>query len=231
MDLNDFPVGYDRLSLWDIACRITGQDWRDSSPTTETRDVLACLIDQAYPPGRPIVTLADGTDVATNRGEPVLLWIEFDLVIDGKLAVDAFVDSMRVRGGRSDDLDWRHFQHIFVHRASWDRYRAARMAPQSSGALVLGTVATDEQAATDVRRAAAPRLQLGSNSRANVEAFIVHQAMILVEKGDTKSVLAEKVRRAIPSGSRSDRREITVASIIRMLPPGITGGRARNGGK
>ena len=77
-----------------------------------------------------------------------------------------------------------------------------------------------------------PRLRMGTNSRAEFKAWVEWETQTLYEEGDTLNGLAERIRaRAKECGYYSERYSTapSVNSIIRMIPPGITGGRQKNG--
>ncbi|BDD92417.1 hypothetical protein PanNE5_18570 [Pandoraea sp. NE5] len=78
---------------------------------------------------------------------------------------------------------------------------------------------------------AAPELKIGSNAKAAVVAYIGYWAPKLRGKDDTAQALAEKIFDHIPAGCSGERGAITVPSIVRNLPAGLTGGRKGRGVK
>lgn len=76
---------------------------------------------------------------------------------------------------------------------------------------------------------AGPKLKIGSNARTAVAAYIAHWAPRLRAQGDTAETLAQRILEHIPAGCSGERAPLNVATIVRMLPPGLTGGRQRNG--
>ncbi|CAE6696473.1 P-loop NTPase family protein [Paraburkholderia domus] len=93
-----FPPNRSTLSLWDIACRLTGQNATDEKPTNETRDKLAELAEAVY---------------GNN------LWVRFH--------PDAGFDFVRgfmpaARHARIE-TDWRKLDHVTVDREDWARYK------------------------------------------------------------------------------------------------------------
>lgn len=92
-----FPPNRPKLSLWDIACRLTGQNATDEKPANETRDKLAELAEAVY-------------------GDN--LWVRFH--------PDAGFDFVRgfmpaARHARIE-TDWRKLDHVTVDCADWARY-------------------------------------------------------------------------------------------------------------
>ena len=74
-----------------------------------------------------------------------------------------------------------------------------------------------------------PRLQKGKNTRAKVDAWVKWSAKQKVMPGDTGVKLAERIQLETKKwGYLSDRTKedehISVASIVKMLPPKVTGG-------
>ncbi|RKR44561.1 hypothetical protein B0G82_2173 [Paraburkholderia sp. BL17N1] len=74
-------------------------------------------------------------------------------------------------------------------------------------------------------------LSPGPNDSAIVAAWVAARARALCAAGDTKESLAAKIINQIPHGALSERGPITLPSILRMMPAGITGGRSKNGRK
>lgn len=77
-----------------------------------------------------------------------------------------------------------------------------------------------------------PTVKIGTNSRKQIVKWVEWQARQLVKEGDTTKKLADKIwleanRRKIAS----ERGTLSKATIIKMLPAGLTGGRSRNGRK
>lgn len=91
--------------------------------------------------------------------------------------------------------------------------------PATPGACVITTVGT------------IPQLAIGRNTLTAVRAYVKYWAPRLCSSGDTTLTLAKKVSGNIPRGCDGARTATTVATIVRLLPPGLTGGRQKNGGK
>ncbi len=73
--------------------------------------------------------------------------------------------------------------------------------------------------------------QYSRNSRAAVEKWVAWQAQDKLIDGDTTKHLAGRIFAiAEANGYQSERGELTVASITKMLPSGLTGGRGKNRG-
>ncbi len=101
--------------------------------------------------------------------------------------------------------------------------------------LVDGThtvpVGPDGQDVEPVLRGLSTILSRGTNSRAAVMAWVADKAHVLCVDGDTTQDLATRIFDELPAGALGERAPITVPSIVRMLPKGVTGGRAKNGRK
>lgn len=77
-----------------------------------------------------------------------------------------------------------------------------------------------------------PFLQKGQNSRAGVAKWVAWQACKMASDFGKVSDLAESIRLLAEShGYQSERKEMTVASITKMIPAGLTGGRSKNKGR
>lgn len=79
-----------------------------------------------------------------------------------------------------------------------------------------------------------PPLKPGRNERTKVDAWVKWQAKRLKQDGDTGSTLASRIKSLAETHGRSyesERGPLTVATIIRMLPREITGGRGKNRSK
>lgn len=81
-----------------------------------------------------------------------------------------------------------------------------------------------------------PSLRPGKNSREAVAAWVDWQARDLVADGDNVSDIADKIyliaeRWGYQSERQKEGEKISVANIIKMIPAGLTGGRAKNTGK
>lgn len=77
-----------------------------------------------------------------------------------------------------------------------------------------------------------PFLQVHSrNSRAEVEKWVAWQARTEVKDGDNTADLAGRILKIADNfGYESERGEMTLPSITKMLPAGLTGGRRKNKG-
>lgn len=79
-----------------------------------------------------------------------------------------------------------------------------------------------------------PKLQRGPNKRAKVEVWVKWQAVKLKKDGDNGVDLADRIKSLADNSTRgykSEQGELTIPSIVRMLPSGITGGRGKNRSK
>lgn len=77
-----------------------------------------------------------------------------------------------------------------------------------------------------------PTMTKGRNSRKRIVEWVQWQARHFVKTGDTTNELANKIwLEANRWGIESERGLLSKASILKMLPPGITGGRSKNMGK
>ncbi|EIN00426.1 hypothetical protein WQE_15386 [Paraburkholderia hospita] len=92
-----FPAALPKLSLWDLACLITGQNATDEKPTNETRHQLAALA------------------LAVFAGK---LYVEFhrDAGFD---FVSGFMPSA---AAARVDTEWRSLDRVTVRREDWQRY-------------------------------------------------------------------------------------------------------------
>lgn len=78
----------------------------------------------------------------------------------------------------------------------------------------------------------APSLKAGRNARKAMDAWVKWQANKLMGSVDTMPALAHKIMRIAEScGYQSERGALSIPTIIKMLPAGITGGRSKNGQK
>lgn len=85
----------------------------------------------------------------------------------------------------------------------------------------------------DIRRDidGAPSLNNGKNSRKIIKTWIQWQAKQVFKLGDTNKMLAENILSlANRFNYESERGPLSIATIIKMIPPGLTGGRANNKG-
>jgi hypothetical protein len=77
-----------------------------------------------------------------------------------------------------------------------------------------------------------PWLVKGKNRRKQVDAWVKWQAKEIVEPNDKGNDLAERIQLIADKwGYESEREKLTIASITKMLPAGITGGRAKARGR
>lgn len=73
-------------------------------------------------------------------------------------------------------------------------------------------------------------IHVGRNKRSVLEKWVACMARKLYVKGDVTTVLAEKIVKAAGGRILPERGdELKVANVLKMLPRGITGGRANNG--
>jgi hypothetical protein len=107
-----FPSSRDKLSVWDIACRHTGQNATEKVPTNETRDVLLGLV----------------RDVTNGR-----LWVEFGPGAD----FDFLTGVVPALLANRLELDWHQLHLVTVRREDWLRYQASRddIAPEEPHAV------------------------------------------------------------------------------------------------
>jgi hypothetical protein len=104
------------------------------------------------------------------------------------------------------------------------------------------TTATETKVGADdtaARKEAQPKLEAGEpflqpkskNSRAAVDQWVKWQAHQLVKATDNTFALAERIWEIADRWKyESERGPMTIASITKMLPPGLTGGRGKNKG-
>jgi hypothetical protein len=108
--------------------------------------------------------------------------------------------------------------------------RKQTYAPEQNNASTkvdAGDVAAEEDEST--QESGEPYLQKGRNSRKAVENWVAWQANSRVEKDDTVADLAKRIWLIAERwGYESERGKMTVASITKMIPAGLTGGRSKN---
>lgn len=79
-----------------------------------------------------------------------------------------------------------------------------------------------------------PCLRNGRNNRAKVAAWVAWQARNFAKLAETETtvdVIAEEIYlEAQRWGYESERKEMTISSIVKMIPPGLTGGRSKSPG-
>jgi hypothetical protein len=79
---------------------------------------------------------------------------------------------------------------------------------------------------------AEPFLAQGPNARAAVEKWVKWHALRMAADFSKMADIAENIQKLAEShGYKSERREISVASITKMIPAGSTGGRGKNKGR
>jgi hypothetical protein len=117
---------------------------------------------------------------------------------------------------------------------------AATHAKQSTSSTK--TTATETKVGADdtaARKEAGPKREAGEpflqpkskNSRAAVDQWVKWQAYQLVKTADTTSELAKRIWALADRWKyESERGPMTIPSITKMLPPGLTGGRGKNKG-
>ncbi|CAE6946196.1 hypothetical protein R69608_05534 [Paraburkholderia nemoris] len=101
---------------------------------------------------------------------------------------------------------------------------AASKAAADRAEAIDGTRVTKQRARSEVLR-----LEIGRNDRIVVRDWVAYQAGRLKKDGDTLEGLAARIHTEIPRGARGERNDISVEGIKRLIPAGITGGRAKNG--
>src|SRR4051794_13516893 len=92
-----FPQALPKVSLWDLACLITGQNATDEKPTNDTRHQLAELAQAVY-------------------GQK--LWVEFSPGAGFDFVSGFMPSAVAARV----DTDWRSLDRITVRREDWQRY-------------------------------------------------------------------------------------------------------------
>lgn len=118
---------------------------------------------------------------------------------------------------------------LWAHAQGWlvpsylQRASVAQSAPGSEGELSQADASPDD---------GKPNLRKGRNSRGAVKAWVASEARNNVKTGDTVCAIAERVQSTAERfGYQSERGPLTVSSIVRMIPAGLTGGRAKNTGR
>lgn len=112
--------------------------------------------------------------------------------------------------------------------------KIAPTIPLPSGAAAATNPQHAEQhvgAAADVEKAA---LRLGSNSKAAIDDYVERRAREIYRNGEASnnSAIAKIIHDELQArGYRSERTQPSVATIIKAIPAGLTGGRAKNGRK
>ena len=181
-----------------------------------------------YPPGSNI-RYQHGTDDGVNNGsgvneesEPILATFPGGVTwVDREYAAWLIPDSLEVYW---DDLNaWLAANEP---RITWRFPEPTQPdAPAARRGSEADNCSTDG-AGIQTRADGEPWLTKGKNSREDVDAWVKWQAKANVKAGDTTDLLAERIRREADRwGYESERGKLTVASIIKMLPSGITGGR------
>ncbi|MBF6990931.1 hypothetical protein [Cupriavidus sp. IK-TO18] len=127
---------------------------------------------------------------------------------------------------RLEGLAWPDLDNLIVDGHPWGRVE--------TGNPIDPRVPDPEASKQDavVTESAAPTLAIGANPRSEVERYVAHLARTLFQHGDSTQALAEKIRLDMKGkGYRSERGAPSTGTIVRMLPVGLTGGRAKNGRK
>jgi hypothetical protein len=116
---------------------------------------------------------------------------------------------------------------------SWiEKYESARKLANGDGAQSALEPQHDAGQQSAQQLSDEPRLQKGKNARKAIKAWIEWQARNIVKNGDTGTKLAERIELLAEKwGYQSERVALKAASIIRMIPAGLTGGRAKNTGR
>ncbi len=115
---------------------------------------------------------------------------------------------------------------------SWiDEYALTMPSEDGGEAAPAPTVGNGETIVGEqkaVREDGEPYMQKGKNSREAVKKWVAWQAKFMVKDGDTVDKLAEQIKElAERNGYESERGKLTAASITRMTPSGLTGGRGK----
>lgn len=108
----EYPAGTKRLSFWEIACRVSGQNMTDSMPTNETVDALREL----------------SAMVKSGIGNTTL-----PVVFDSPKGHTSFLRALS-GGSASEEVDWSRFKYLMVRREDWERYHEAATAAELKAA-------------------------------------------------------------------------------------------------
>jgi len=131
-------------------------------------------------------------------------------------------------------MKWAEIYEFKVHDLF--RIEAETMADeQKEKDSALATEASQQSAAATgniQQKDGEPYLKKGANKRATVDAWVKWQARDKVQPTDKQESLAERIQLVADKwGYESERGSLSIATIIKLLPPEITGGRAKNTGK
>jgi hypothetical protein len=121
--------------------------------------------------------------------------------------------------------DWPDLDNLIVNGRPWSLHADPVTSPAAPDVDASKQNAGEPESAT-------PTLTIGANPRPQVERYVAHLARTLFQHGDSTRALAEKIRLDMKNkGYRSERGAPSTGTIVRMLPVGLTGGRAKNGRK
>lgn len=127
---------------------------------------------------------------------------------------------------RSDVNQW------LAANPGWGEYRLedSRVATPMPSEALASEKSSEETEEGEI--SGGPSLSPGRNARADMEAWVQYVAGQLLKEEDTGHRLATRIRLlAEKHGYKSERKALTTSSVVKMLPAGITGGRAKNGKK
>lgn len=135
-----------------------------------------------------------------------------------------------------NDLNrWLQENEPRIYEATPFRAPEQNDAPANAGnaaPLEVGTADTATEHEEPKQENGEPKLKQGWNSRGAVEKWVAWQAQDKVKEGDKVSDLAENIWLITEKwGYESARGKMTVASITKMIPAGLTGGRGKNKGQ
>ncbi|MEM5427200.1 hypothetical protein [Cupriavidus oxalaticus] len=106
---------------------------------------------------------------------------------------------------------------------------AERASPERTEEASQGVLDASDEQTGDSQNGEVPRLAVGRNSRTAVMAYVAHKARQLREGRDRLPNLAGKILDTMKGCQNERGEEYSVATIVRMIPAGATGGRAKNG--
>ena len=98
-----FPAGMSRMSLWQLAYQLAGQELSENQPSNATREKFAFLAS------------------LISRPAPECLPVEFDLRFDGVKGHSSYLKLFSLKEGR-DDTDFEQFKTVFVRAEDWEQF-------------------------------------------------------------------------------------------------------------
>lgn len=121
----------------------------------------------------------------------------------------------------------------FLYAGLDDMYVTAE-AMAAYDATPAGKVEDEEKEGEEIytREDGEPILRKGKNDRAKVDAWVKWRAAKEVKINDNMNDLATRIKLSAERwGYQSERGPLSISSIVKIIPAGITGGRAKNMGK